>query len=89
MASTGVEIPGFGSVNVCVGDADRPGCVLQAAAGEGYLSPREGSLLRGRIKELEGQVEALKVALERHPSIEVVDADEVLGRLSMRFGAAA
>lgn len=69
MAVTGVEVPAFGFVNICIGTDAQPGCLLQAARDAGCLLPGEAAQLRRENEELGGQVEALTKALKRHPDV--------------------
>ena len=91
LADTGVLIPGWGVVQVCVGTDRQPGCILQLAESAGCLMPGARAELERKLYTLESQVEALTVAVQRQegeePTIEVVSADEVVEKISARLGA--
>ena len=50
MATTGVEVPGWGTVNICVGTQRQPGCLLQAAREAGCLMPGDALALQRRTR---------------------------------------
>jgi hypothetical protein len=90
LASTGVEVPGYGTVYVCIGTDRKPGCILQVAKAAGCLMPGEAEDARREIAILNDQVMALTIALQRQPEapqMAVVGADEVVEAISARMGA--
>lgn len=92
MATTGVTVPGWGVIHVCVGTTLQPGCLLQAARDAGCLMPAEARLLVEEIEKLEANVKALTAALHRKPTesvedpVVVVSVDEVESWLEEKLG---
>ena len=88
MATTGFEIPGYGTVMVCVGSSQNPGCLLQAAINRGCGMPGDMAVLREQIIEQEKKLNALSIALHRkketEPTLQVVSVDEIKNWLAER-----
>jgi hypothetical protein len=88
LATSGVEIPGYGTVLVCVGTTAQPGCLLQVAVAAGCLLPGQVAQLMDEYEQLQQKVAALSMLVERRTeqSLEVVPVQEVVDLLSERLG---